>query len=495
MRPICGIPLLFLMLSCAYIPSTKTGQTTGQEVGKLDVERCVEAEVFANSLRENPNVYWGDGSDSYEIGGSGPAKELARRRALKHLSEGIKVDIRADIIDILISKERVGGKFTEKIERRIEKKVKYYTGSVLIRTKTSPVFIDCPIEGDLTYYVWIDKKQYDELVKRDLEAKKTMVTSIAQAGHREYSSKEFIGAVTSWLKAYSDLTKNLENIPLYAVIDESNVPMEMNSYLFRSVKDFFSNIVIEVLNDNFQYNSQGEININPIIRAYYINGNNPVNKLPLRAKFSYGSGRISEVFATKAPRGQAELIIRTVDPSTRSATIIVEIDTSKFNGLEKFDLMGLETVEITFPKNRTIGTAVFIKGRENLGVKNDMQNEITSTLITKGFDVTHIPTEGERLKSNHFERAVEKHTDYLLVITLEFGETIEVGPYSDMLKTTCSATLLAYGLPGRIQIPSGTPPTPKVGMGATENAADYDAYSQLKELIITSVETMAGRFR
>lgn len=485
MKTLKYLPLsLFILSSCISLTRGPASEDT-HEV--LRGEDCEEADVIAKRLRNNKEIYWGDGTAPIKGNDPGAAKDIAEKRAIRDLSEAIRVEVQADFEIIVIGTDDV---ITEEITDRI----RTYTQAVLSEREESEPFYHCPFEGQVTYYTWVMKKDYNEMVKRDLQRKTSIIKSTILAGNSEFASRNYITAVQSWIRAKGYLRGFFGNIPVRGELEEGNME-EMNDYLDRRINNFFRKIHLEILNDDFVYDAQGNITKTPKVYASYIDGDkrDPLTSLSLLAMFVTGAGEISDVIATDTPSGIAEVRIDRVDPSTRAARIKVEVDKDAFEGLEIFRLGSFASVPIYLTKKRTIGVLVAIEGIKQSDIVQNAQNDITSLLNQRGIGIAKIKLDNGDVDQQIMSRAVDVHADYLIRLLIKVVQP----PYTvgdlRIFKTILSGYLSVYEVPGGEWTQKTIPD--KEGFGASADLALWDAYGKLRQPIAETVKNLIAELK
>lgn len=485
-----------LVIGCMGIRSGRPAEkTTGVPEERWE-KQCAEAERFSIQLRSNRDLYWGEGIAPIE-GDLGAAKIEAKKRALAELSEQISVKVRSDI-EVIVMERTISSRREHDniVEEEVRSRIETYSEAVIAGSQESQPFIDCPTEGNLTYYIWITRAEYDAKVKEDLIEKKRTVRSILNAGDKEFREGNYITAINSWISARVAIHTFFGGVTLRDTIDGRSEPEEVNIWLDRKMNNFFGNVRLGLLNERFLYDAQGRVQRQPIVFAYYYEEERkyPLPNLPLGIVFLEGRGETSSPAMTGSPHGQAELSIRRIDPSRRLTTARVEVNRSSFPGLDKFSLVPLPSLLIELRKRLTVGVLTVVAGVELEEIKNNSRDTITSTLSSRGYDVTLISGGEAEVSQEDIRRAADRHADYLLAVFLELGVPQSFGPYSNLFRTTCRAGLLLYELPGGQRIVSEQTPESE-GFGATANNAIWDAYGRVKRSIETTLESTLGELQ
>lgn len=434
---------------------------------------CQEQQEFSAWVRgNNTDIYWGEGFATIVENNIGEAKEKAKKSAIVNLSGHISIEIRSDLVTTVIGKE---GRGMGGYEEVIQQTVKTYTQNVLNDLNESEPFIDCPAVGNLAYYVWVPKEKYRDRVKNDMEVKRTIVVNKANDGLRKWDNGEYVTSVKIIGQAMKLATDFFKGLPLMVPSTTTQDTLEIRNLLQDRMDDFFRNLHFEVLNEGFEYNAQGKINQQPIIYAYFMDKEkrkNPLPGLPLKITFSEGTGRVDSTVITKAPRGTAKLNISTINPATKSATIVLTIDDTIMEGI---DLDYPPRTSIKLMKKSIVAVSVRMNGYESDVLRKRLLDQITGNLLKQGVDVIHLDS---TTTAPSLTDAAKIDADYFLIIHLTVGSANTVPPYDNLYQIILSGTgEMKVVSTGMIKVSERL--SVVKGFGSTPDNARGDAYGKM----------------
>lgn len=449
-----------------------------------------EAKDFIDTKKDNLDIYWGEGIAN--IGDDlGNARIESKDRALKDLSEKIEVHVESDFHRVLTgSSVQTAKKYNETIIDDIIQRIKTYTNQVITSVQEKS-FIDYPQKGVITYFVYIARSAYKERVQKDLDAKKMMIRNTIQNGNNEFDARNYLSAINNWISAKDYLSDFFGQLPLQDDLDNDTKMEEVNAYLYGKINNFFGNIRLTLLNDDFFYDAQGEISQRPVIYAQYIDnkGNKfSISKLPLKTEFVNGSGKIIGEVITGS-YGEVELPITYINPTNKISSIRVGIDKDRITGLESFSLPPIPSVSLEMNKVKTVVMSVTFHNGSQLTEPDEIKNNVNSILLNKGFSVISILIKGNDVNHNDIEKARNTNADYLLFINAKTGSSSTVGGYENMYTTTCSGVVSLYKLPQGNVISSENIPG-ETGFGVSAEIAGWDAFGKLKDIILSKARSI-----
>lgn len=463
------IVLIFGFQGC--VPPASNVQPTALEQNPLG---CIEQEALSDQLRNdrtNGLIYFGEGIAPLDDNDIGEAKENAKQRALAELSSSISVVIKADILDVLTG--RSGGKISgEDWETAFKQKIRTYTRAVLDNVVASKPYIDCPRIGSLTYYVWVGKEIYEQGVKNDLVTKKRIVLTRANDGLLEWRNQNFATAYRSIAEALQFHEEFFGGLPLITRFADSKDSVDIKFHLEKQLVNFFQGVQLELLNEDLIYDASGRLNQSPIVYAFYGENNQkyPVPGLPLEVTFIEGSGKVVEEVSTKIPRGEVGLTISRVNPSTKTATLLVKI---KDYGISQKD--NLSGLRITLHRKPVIALAIHFAGAQNKSIQQRLTAELTGKLLQRNVDVIQLSDlPQERILSE----AKDQNADALLSLAMISTEPLSVPPFDNLFEVSLRGSHEIRTIPSGLLAFSGQFTLVK-GYGSSSGTAQNDALSKI----------------
>ena len=484
------ILLLITLNSCGGpLGSWSIGRTSDAK-GKND---CKEAKQFSKWVRNNDKIYWGEGITPIKNGDLGSAVKAAEKDAIGSLSEAISVRVETDFVIIVIGKDTT-------ITEEVKDIIKTMTDAIISDRKRSEPFWDCPRPGYVTYYTWVTKKNYDEKVKRNLEEKKSNAISIIKSADEEFDNGNYITAVQSWLGAKEYLNSVFTNIPVRGFVAK-NEEVYLNGYLTNKITNFFGKVNIDLLNKDFVFGAQGQLNKDPLVWVYYDSDQikHPIANLPLRVSFDKGAGKVSDIVVTEFPRGDARIEVDQVDASVRSARLMVEIDKASFVGLDNLRHGRLPFRFIDMTKKRTMGVLITF---DNIIPSSDVETsrtKIMSILRDLGFGSFEISQVGRsrEVDQEMKEKAAAAHADYLIHSDIKVVQPPERIPrLNNLYMTALRATFSMHEVPAGDEYYVSVPELDKIeGYGASAEIAIKDANESLRRATENAVKILTANLR
>jgi len=491
--PLMTICLVLLAAGCATVPE----ETPVEEESDLTYEEraaykttpeYIEAESYLNQMRDDTTIYFGEGI--VEIGGDiAEARKNARRAALEELSGQIEIAVRSDMELIIAGRSTVGkGEVSDEVREIINARTETYTSQVLNNVQGNKQFIDYPMPGYVTFFVYIDKAEYEEKVKKDLQAKRNMVREMIRAGDREMVNNSFNAALRNWLEAKNNLIVFFGSLPVEGDIDGDGINEEFSACLQERVGRMMGNMRMTVSDGEFLYDSSGRLNMFPVIYLNYRTPEDrdvPVANFPVKVSFIEGYGRVPGNLRTGA-YGQLELALEDIDSSRKITRLAVEVDGSAFDGLRNFSIPLLPSVELSCHKLKTVAVSFGFSNAGSVSSPREMKGAITSKVLGKDLSVTEASITRRTPTESDFQTVQRLNADYLILVFLETAAAETVGGYDNMFNINAGGVVSVYSMPLGEMIFSEVVP-PQKGFGTSADNAGWDAYGRMKKNVLALV--------
>ena len=145
--------LVFLSAGCA---SKKDSSYQDRAAYQL-TENYLRIEAELNVGRNDDSIYFGEGISEIGSDLSG-AREQAKQNALKDLSSQIEIAVRSDL-ELIVSGDSslTSAQVTDDVRQSIYSRTATYTSQILSNVKGNRQYIDYPMPGYKTFFVYIDK--------------------------------------------------------------------------------------------------------------------------------------------------------------------------------------------------------------------------------------------------------------------------------------------------------------------------------------------------
>ena len=481
-KNIVYVILIMVVTGCA---TSKPELTQKDRASYQNTPLYKKKEAELDEKRNDSTIYFGEGLS--EIGSDiAAAREQAKQNALEALSSRIKILIESDMELIITGgSHSSGGEISEDIRQYINSRTVTYTSQILSNVKGNKYYIHFPMPGYVTYYVYIDKAEYDEKVKRDLEMKKMRLRETIVNGDRAMENLSFNNALQQWLNAQSLQNAFFENVPVEGDLNNDGINEEFSASLSERINRLMSNLILRTDDDLYTYDSSGRVNASPAVYLKYRDerlNEIPVALFPLKVSFTEGYGRLPRNLQTDS-YGHLNLSIENVDSSKKVTRFVVEIDKSAFQGLENNLLPFLPSVEIQLEKLLTVAVSFAFFNDGRVSTPQDMKIALSSLVLGNELSVLdalvprRIPTESD------LQKVIRTNADYLLLVYTAAGVAETTGGYDNMYNTSVSGVVSLYSMPYGEMIFSESIPAQR-GFGVSADSAGWDGYGQMRRDIL-----------
>ena len=157
--------------------------------------------------------------------------------AVENLSFQIETAVHTDIEVMLYSKRDPDTPMSEEAVETVKARTRTYTNQILSNIQGNRQFFDYPLPGYITYFVYIDKAEYQEKVRKDIEAKRKMLLDMVRSADREFEKNAIARAVQGYANAFRQMTVFFGNIPIVIDINEDGKGEDLSVALRKSGKD------------------------------------------------------------------------------------------------------------------------------------------------------------------------------------------------------------------------------------------------------------------
>ena len=478
-RDLISIILLFTLL---------IGCTTGHEkrAEYMETSQYQEANKYLEEKRKDLTIYYGEGI--VEIGNNyAEARKEARQQALGSLSSQIEVAVESDLEVILTGSRRESGKeYNEEIKETVTNKTQTYTDQVLSNIKGNKEFIDYPFPGYITYFVYIDKAEYEEKVQKDLADKKNMLKSMFNSAEKELSNDNYSQALQTYGNTYGRIVDFFSNMPVELDTNEDGSTENLSVTITERVGNILTSLDLRGGDTRYTYDASGRLNTNPVVTLTYQEEKDktvPVKSFPLTVNFIEGDARLpSSLFTGRY--GQLELQIRDIDATKNKTSLVIEPDISEFPSLSEINLPHLPRLVITLEKLKTVIVSFVFVNNENVTIPRDMNSSLKSITLGKSLSVIVKNIESKVPTTESLQDAAETNANYLAHVYLETVEPSSVGGYDNMFSASGSGNISIYSLPRGDLIYSESVATVK-GFGSTKEGVGWDALGKMRENVLS----------
>jgi hypothetical protein len=485
-----GIMLYSIMLvGCSMmkkdgVPGSEP--TPEQQEKKIQLQRDKE---YIQIKRDDATIYLGEGI--FNIAGDiGNAKEEAKKRALRALSQNIEVRVESDFEGVVtdLQVHTLEG-ISETIREEIRDRIHTYTNQV-IHDIDERWFPNVPQDDNLTYLVWISRSDYEEKVKNDLNNKKAGVLTSIRNGDIEYERGNYISALANWIYTRMLMKQYFGvGVPVQDDADGDGLSEELNAYLEGKVTHFVSNLEIHFPN-SCSYDVQGNLTLtgNEKLEVYLaLSQEGAISGIPLKVEFERGAGSLDSQSVRTNSSGKAELPIRSIDPTYREVNICISVDAEQIPGLEEvFDLPSIPRACTSIERIQTIAYSIRLEKIDDL---SPWEDEIHS--IITGKELASVPFSiGNQTSIEEILGNVQStHADYFLFIEGRTSGGTESGDFSDIYSANCSGSVKIFRIDSRMNLASEPIPE-KRGMGISPRAAEEEGYRKMKQDILGKVRAV-----
>ncbi|MEA1973843.1 MAG: hypothetical protein U9N34_11210, partial [Candidatus Cloacimonadota bacterium] len=310
------ITIILLLQSCTNPFSGKPKEpekkpdiaTIKANIQRKENQKEIEAKI------NNPKYYVGE--YTLKIEDIQKSRQDARDNALNDLATKIEVKVKIDVEKTLsnISTMSATG-YSDKDIEIINQKSQIYAEHVISNYREK-YYQDYPQKNYITCLVWVEVNDYEEKVKKDLNKKKQMIRETIISSNNNFIAENYMAAVHNLISAKKFMNLLFDGLPLQIDIDGDGSEEEVTAYLNGRITNIFDRIQLVIdENENFTFDVSGNLNNMPMIYTNYIDDNNqkhPFAKLPLKANYIEGKGKLSAGMMT-GDYGQIELPIRDLD--------------------------------------------------------------------------------------------------------------------------------------------------------------------------------------
>lgn len=482
---------LFLMaVSLVFASCVTSGKKEISEEEKIRQKKIARAEnitkanykkadEYATNIRNNPDIYWGEGMAI--IGTDlGKCKELARQTAIKNLSGQIKTRVKSDV-EVLVNKKSalMGSSYTNDVKRSFNEKLKTYTSQVLTDIHESRLFIDYPKKDTATYYVYINKKDYEQKVKKDLNQKKNFITSNIKNGDNNFKSGNYMASMKDYINAKEMKNSFFSSLPVYEDIYRTGEKQEVSGYIKNRINSFLSSIELSLLNKDFTYSAQGRLDKSLEVYAQFTDSSGekkPVKGLPL--KFEVIKGSMNVKLPVTGSYGETELSVVKIDPSFKEIIAQISVDIDKITEGSEEVAAGNSTLKLKLSRQNSVAVAAVFLNNGKKYLPQNVKDHVKSTILNKKFSIIDIP-----YKDSLKDDLSYLNADYLVVIKVLSSGGGVVGNFSNMYASNCSAVISLYSLPDKNLIAQKNTGAKK-GFGVSIESAGWDGFGKNRQNII-----------
>lgn len=480
-RFIIFFSLVLIVMGCASKPELTYEDRAAYQL----TPAYIKSETELNNYRNDSNIYFGEGMAV--IGTDiAAAREESKRNALEELSSQIKIVIESDIELIMTGgSTNTGGKVSDEVTQTINSRTATYTNQILSNVKGNKQYLDFPMPGYVTYFVYIDKAEYEEKVKHDLEIKQKSLKETILNGDKAMDNSSLTNALQQWLNAQSMQHSFFGNMPVEGDLNGDGITEEFSAAISERINRILGNLIITTNNETYTYDSSGRVNASPSVYLKYRDENLneiPAALFPLKVSFTEGYGRLPRNLQTDT-YGQLTLNIENVDSSKKVTRFVVEIDKKAFQGLESNSLPILPSVEIQLEKLRTVAVSFAFSNGGRISSPQDMKVSLSSLVLGNELAVLDTSVSKRTPTNSDFQKVTKTNADYLLLIYTAAGTAETAGGYSNMYNTNVSGIVSLYSLPFGEMIFSETIPVQK-GFGSSADGAGWDGYGQMRQDIL-----------
>lgn len=475
---------MFHLVSCQSTKKTNSNDKTYNGSIGTQLTPYQEAEQYLAEKRSDSSVYWGDGiSDISKDIGKG--KIEARLRAMNALAEQIKIKVSSDF-KMIISQNSMTDKkgYSADVKKSITQKLETYTNQVLTNLKESKLFIDYPKEGSATYVVYISRKEYEDKVRNDLNRKKQLITDTIKSGDKEFAAGNYVAGINLYVQAKQLKQSFFGLIPIYYDIDGDGQADELTICINERIRGFFNNTKLSLLNDSFQYDSEGIPETLPRVYVQYTDSageKHHVSGLTLKPSFVKGGGRISRIIT--GDYGEVEVPVSRINPKSREVLLRLKVDIAKIKGVKEIAAGCSHSLVIKMKRKKTIALAIsFINHKKNV-VPGNIKEKIASLMLDKKYSVIHTPFKRE----SEIKNSQNVNADYIFFVSAKTTGEGAVGQYANMFTSHCGANIKVYKMPLKSQAFSGNIENAQ-GFGVSIESAGWDAFGKISESIVKKAE-------
>ncbi len=481
-----------IILWAFCIPFQSLAQDTVVPV-KLRLKETPEyqrAQRYIDSIRSNHNDYIGIGS--VKIGNDiAKANYSAKNQARSDLASKIKFTIQSTVRQVITNSASHNGKrYSEQIEKSFQEKTNLYTEQTLSDVETGPFFKNYPDSGYVTVVMYLNKKSYLEKIKKDLEAKKTVIRTEINLANNRYATGHYLQAVTDWIKASNKLNELFHGAPMQDKLGSNSVTQDVASYINGRLAFFFDGLLLEnSLSGKAYYDAKGRLNKSILIYAKFKDENgreHPVPYLPLKTYFVEGTGNVVQGITT-GEYGETQLRVNYINPANKRALIRVTVDTARIKELSQFPNLIIPTVNVPVQKVPTLALALTFHNNRQVLSPFGLKNKIQSEILNRGMAVIKVDVSDAVVNDADIQRVNQSHAGYFLYVYVNTLNSGTVGGYKNVYIAHCTATLYLYELPQGNLVATRQLNTSE-GYGGSASGAAWDAFHALSKNILSKIQ-------
>lgn len=491
----CFIVFALVFSSCVTGGEKELTQEAKREQEIIEKERIEakknhnKAEKYLSRKRNNPDIYWGEGIANID-GDLGLCKIKARKRAINNLAEQIEVKVKSDV-EMVVNKNAVikDSDYSEDVKKSFEQKLQTYTSQVLTNLNESEIFHDYPAKGSATYFVYINKADYEKKVKKDLKQKKDLVTANLKNGDLNFKKENYVSAIKDYTTAKQMKSAFFSDLPVYEDIDKNGIKEDVSILLKNRVSSFFSNLELTLLNKDFTYTAEGIPEKIPEIYAQYKDENNnkhPVKGLDLKIETIKGKAEVKS--PVTGSYGETELSISKIDPSYKKTVLKVSVDKEKLTKSSN-EIYTSPELKIDFERKKSVAVAAVFFNNGKTYLPKNIKNHIKSSVLDRKFSVIDLSYKDSQNQDLSYLNA-----DFLIVVKISSAGGGSVGNYSNMNASNCSASVSLYSLPLKNLI-SQKNISAKKGFGVDQQSAGWDGFGKNRSNIINKADEIIKRIQ
>ncbi len=484
-----GITLLVCFQSC-------TTKAHVERAEYMNTPHYRAADSYLEEMKARTDIYYGEGLNEID-GDIAQAQDRARYQALETLSSQIEVAVRTDIEIILTGKKLKGGKtLTEEVRETVTSRTETYTSQVLTNVKGNRQFIDYPLPGYITYFAYIDKAEYEEKVRRDLEAKRNFLRDLIRTADQDYRGGAIAQALNGYGNAVARLQDFFSNMPVEMDINDTGHSEEVSIALTSRIGKILRSLELRSSEERYFYDASGKLSTTPLISLAYRRETGdllPADSFPLSAVFIEGAGKLPPSLVT-GTYGQIELSLREIDPTYSSTTLVVELDIEAFPSLEKIELPHLPSLIINFEKLKTMVLSLTFSNDGDFSIPRELTNSFLSVALGQSLSVIEQHIAKKTPSTTELQRASATNADYLVHIQVETEKASTLGGYQNMFAAEGNGVIYVYALPRKDIVFTRNISTTR-GFGSSPSGAGWDALGRMKDQMLfyyrEALETIA----
>ena len=449
-----------------------------------------KAEKYSKKIKANKEIYYGEFIAKIEGENLQDAISKAKEGALSDLASKIKSRVEVEVSSYMEERETSKeNQYYDNYESKIGQQIKTYTSAVLLNIEYSEPFIDYPKEENVLIFAFINKQDYDEKVKKEIENKKNFVRELIIVADKYFSKEEFFNAIEKYFEAQNFL-EEFFSFPIYDIIYLDKKKENYTIYIDDKLKNILTKLQISVSEDNLIFSAEGKILSYPQLYVQYINNGkkNYVARIPLKIEFVKGEGISQKMISGEY--GETNLAIDYINPKYKEAIVKVMLDVEKM-GLKKEENsnISINSLKIVFKRKKTIIiTTKFLNGNL-VSYPENLQEQIKTKLLQKKYNVIF-----KEASSVDKLRNEQLNADYFIFVEFKTEGGGSVGKFKNMFTKNCITYLFLYKLPQFSLEESDVLPTQK-GFGSSPENAGWEAFGKASANLIRDFNKFLSKIK